>query len=95
MFIHVRRGDIAWRILIELAGRATAVSLRDLCETLGLEPARAADVIDKLWLDDRVEHPGRRISGEWWQITWQGRDALRRLDEAPKRRHWWLRRELA
>lgn len=93
-FAHVRRGNPAWRILVELAGRAEPVSLRDLCETAGLEPTAAADVIDKLWLDSRVEHPERRIGGEWWQITWQGQDALRRLDEqvehaAAGKRHWW------
>jgi hypothetical protein len=99
----VKRGSLKWRLLIELAGRGQPVKLRDLCETLSLEPGATRQALTRLGLDELVtlkfhlrdsdraaEDPG------WWVITWQRQDALRRLDERPesasRRRHWWNRK---
>lgn len=77
----VHHGSTAWRILVELAGRAAPITEQDLCETLGFEPTATHRVLRDLWLDNRIDHPMLRGS-EVWQITWQGQDLLRRIDEA-------------
>lgn len=80
----ILRGSTAWRILVELAGRDAAIAERELCETLNLEPTAAHETLRDLWLDNRVDHPPG-LDSERWRITWQGQDALRRIDESADR----------
>lgn len=98
--LTIKRDSTEWRILLELEGRAAPVTLRDLCETLGLEPGDAANAMTNLWLGDRTKRDYSGADSETWRITWQGQDALRRLDEpepqpSAHKRHWWTRRTRA
>lgn len=88
------------RILLELSGQGRAVSTRDLCDVIGMDPADWKEAKTRLYLDDMIK---RRYGYEddpddpWWSITWIGerwladrpKPSVAPAPPAPARR-WWF-----
>jgi predicted transcriptional regulator len=99
--MEIKRGSVAWRILLEIAGRDEPMKLHELCSELEIEPSAARDVVRTLYLDDRLawKRDSQCAPTEddgWYLITWQGQDALQRIadqaDAKVRKGHWWNRR---
>lgn len=102
MTFHLRRDTPEYRVLVELAGQARAMTLKELFDETGISPEKLHDVARDLYyatnylrIDwrraDTYNVPGDLV----YSITWEGQEALRRLDELPesagphKKRRWW------
>lgn len=81
------------RILLELSGRGRAVSVRDLCHTIGMDYSDWQKAYRDLYLGDMIKrqfgYPGH--DEEWFAITWIGEDWLANrpkpsVQPQPKRR---------
>lgn len=85
------------RILLELFGRGRAISVRDLCETIGIDPSDCMRACTGLWLADMIKRQYGFEEGSdnaWYSITWIGEKWLAdrpRPSTAPVPRRRWFR----
>jgi hypothetical protein len=83
----VRLSALQERILLELSGQGRAVSVRDLCDVIGMDPADWKEARYRLWMDDMIKaHYSSRGSANYsWSITWIGERWLAdRPEPSPK-----------
>lgn len=66
------------RILLELAGQGRKVSVRDLCDTIGMDPADWERAHVRLALDRMItyHYNSNEYENPFYSITWVGEDWL-------------------
>lgn len=66
------------RILLELSGQGRKVSVRDLCETIGMDPSDWQRAHGDLVLADMIayHYNGNEYENPSYSITWVGEDWL-------------------
>jgi hypothetical protein len=90
------------RILLELSGRGERVSVRDLCDSIGIDPGRFASARTRLYLADMISyHPNLdEHKNPSYAITWIGEDWLAKrpkpsVGSRPRRRWFGLVRRVS
>ncbi len=99
--MRLQRGTAEYRVLVELAGQGRRMTIKQLFEATGLAPETLHEVTEvtrDLWYADYVERKydfGNAGAPPMLAVTWEGQEALRRLDAeqtvVARRRPLWQR----
>lgn len=101
MTATLRRDTPGYRVLVELAGQARPMTVKELFEATEISPEKLHSLISgDLYLYVRyvVGYGYSRGGDSYYEITWEGQEALRRADAvkppspAPVERVPWLAR---
>lgn len=108
----LRRDTLKWRVLVELAGQDRPMTVRELFDALDVTlPEALHAAVDGLYYDTSYLKREWPVKADGWShdwdnptytVTWEGQEALRRLDAPPlpdtvtmprtrakTKRRWW------